>query len=530
LRVALAMAAMPPAWTNFGVGSWIERRARIAPDRVALVSEDRSFTYAELGRRVRRLANGLRRLGVGRGDRVAWLGPNHPAFLESLFASGLVGAALAPVNHWLPAEEIRAVVADIEPRVLVQHAATDAIPAPDSIRHQVSVGGSVEGALDFEVLLAESPDDPVEVSVGMDDVCLLPHTSGTTGPPKGVMLTHANLTWNVANFLTCADFRGGDVTVAIAPFFRVGGTGVNVLPVLFLGGTVVVPSDLSPDGILQVMARHRVTVGFGNPDLLDALCRSEAWPRVDLSSVRFVVTGGAPVPERLIRAWLDRGVLLLQGYGLSEAAPLALLLDPTSALAKMGSAGRPPLLVDVQIVGPDGTVVGSGETGELLVRGPNVMAGYWRRPEVTREVLSGDGWLRTGDAARRDEEGYVWIVDRVADRFLSQGQPVHPGDVERVLTSHPAVTDAGVVQILEKGGGEAVAAVVVPLAGSKVTEQEVMAFGRERLAAHQAPASVTFVDHLPRNSVGKLLRDQLRALASPQDPTRDNAPHSGHMT
>jgi fatty-acyl-CoA synthase len=513
------MAALPPAWANFGVGSWIERRARIAPDEVALVGDDRSFTYAELARRVRRLANGLQRLGVGRGDRVAWLGPNHPAFLEALFAAGLVGAALAPVNHRLAADGIRAVLADIDPRVLVQHADTDPTAVANSVRHRIAVASSIQGALDFEALVAESPDDPVQVAVGVEDVCLLPHTSGTTGPPKGIMLTHANLTWNVVNFLTCADFRSDDVTVAIAPFFRVGGTGVNVLPVLFMGGTVVVPSDLRPEGILQAMQRHRVTVGFGNPELLAALARSEAWPQVDLSSVRFVVTGGAPVPERLIRAWLDRGVILLQGYGLSEAAPLALLLDPTSALAKMGSAGRPPLLVDIQIVHPDGTVVGPAETGELLVRGPNVMAGYWRRPEATREVLSGDGWLRTGDAARSDEQGYVWIVDRMADCFLAAGRPVYPGDVERVLNGHPSVADAGVVQVLAEGGGEVVAALVVLSAGSQATEQELLAYARQHIAAHQAPTSVTFVDRLPRNTVGKLLRAQLRALLSAPDPT-----------
>jgi fatty-acyl-CoA synthase len=512
------MVGMPPAWANFGVGSWIERRARIAPDQLALVGEDHAFTYAALAGRVRRLANGLRRLGVGRGDRVAWLGPNHPAFLEALFASGLVGAALAPVNHRLAAEGIRAVLADIQPRVLLQHAATDPGPVEDPGGQRIAVGGSIAGALDFEALVAESPQDPVEMPVGMEDVCLLPHTSGTTGAPKGVMLTHANLTWNVINFLSCADFRGDDVTVAIAPFFRVGGTGVNVLPVLFLGGTVVVPSDLRPDGILRAMERHRVTVGFGNPDLLAALARSEAWPQVDLSSVRFIVTGGAPVPERLIRTYLDRGLLLLQGYGLSEAAPLALLLDPHSALTRMGSAGRPPLLVDIRIVDPDQSVVGPGETGELLVRGPNVMAGYWRRPEATREVLSADGWLRTGDAARRDQEGYVWIVDRVADRFLAAGRPVYPGDVERVLAGHPSVADAGVVQVLGEGGGEVVAAVVVLSARSQASEQEILAYGRRHLAAHQAPASVRFVDRLPRNSVGKLLRAELRALASPPDP------------
>jgi len=502
------MAGMPPVAANFGVGSWIERRARIAPHRVALVGDERSYTYAELARRVRCLANGLRGLGVGRGDRVAWLGPNHPAFLEALFASGLVGAMLAPVNHRLEAGGIRAVLDDIEPRVLIQHHTADPAAVAGPVRHRIAVAGPVEGASDLEALVAASPDDPVEVVVGMDDVCLLPHTSGTTGPPKGIMLTNANLTWNVVNFLTCADFRGDDVTVAIAPFFRVGGTGVNVLPVLFLGGQVVVPGDLSPAGILRVMERHRVTVGFGNPDLLDALARSERWPGADLSSVRFVVTGGAPVPERLIRAWLDRGVLLLQGYGLSEASPLALLLDPASATTKLGSAGRPPLLVDVRIMGTDQRPVGPGETGELAVRGPNVMAGYWRRPEATRKVLSSDGWLRTGDAARSDQEGYVWIVDRMADCFVSDGQQVYPGDVERVLSGHPSVADAGVVQVAAKGGGS-VAAFVVLSAGAQATEADILAYGRRHLAAHQAPASVTFLDRLPRNSVGKLLRARL---------------------
>ena len=508
------MAATPPVPTGPGVGSWIERRARIAPERVALVAGDRPVSYAELARRVRRLANGLRRLGVGHGDRVAWVGANHTSFLEALFATGLVGAALAPVNHRLAPGEIGAVLADTEPCVLIEHGPAPATPVPASVRHRVGVAWATGDGLDFEALVAGSPEDPVEVPVGMDDLCLLPHTSGTTGPAKGVMLTHANVTWNVVNFLTCADLRGDDVTVAIAPFFRVGGTGVNVLPVLFLGGTVVVPDDPTPDGILQAMERQRVTVGFGNPDLLDALARSGRWPRADLSSLRFAVTGGAPVPERLLRTWLDRGVTLLQGYGLSEAAPLVLLLDPASALSKVGAAGRPPLLVDIRIVHPDGTVAGPGETGELLVRGPNVMAGYWNRPQATREALSADGWLRTGDAARRDDDGDVWIVDRVADRLLVDGRPVYPGDVERVLSGHPSVADVGVVQVATGGARDTLAAVVVLAAGSTATGAELLAFGRRHLAADRAPASVTFVDRLPRNSVGKLLRARLRALVS----------------
>jgi len=512
------MPATPAAVANFGVGSWIERRARVSPGRLALVADGRSLTYADLAGRVRRLANGLLRLGVGRGDRVAWLGSNHPAFLESLFACGLVGAALAPVNHRLTAGEIRAVLDDTRPRVLIQHGVASPIPTPGAIRHRIAVAGSVDAALDFETLVAESSEHPVEVSVDMDDVCLLPHTSGTTGSPKAIMLTHANVTWNVVNLLTCADLHSDDVTVAITPFFRVGGTGVNVLPVLFMGGTVVVPDDTGPEAILQAMQRHRVTVGFGNPDLLDALARCAAWSRVDLSSVRFMLTGGAPVPERLIGEYLDRGVALLQGYGLSEAAPLALLLDPASALAKVGSAGRPPLLVDIRIVAPDETEVGVGETGELLVRGPNVMAGYWNQPEATRKVMTPTGWLRTGDAARSDEEGYVWIVDRIADRFFSDGRPVYPAEVERVLIGHPSIADAGAVQVLAEDGRHVVAALVVLVAGSKATEHELLAFAQEHLASHQAPASVTFVDQLPRSSVGKLVRARLRALATAELP------------
>ncbi|MGZ4147552.1 MAG: AMP-binding protein, partial [Actinomycetota bacterium] len=234
---------MPPDRTGFvGVGSWIERRARVAPADVAVIADERPITYAELAIRIRRLANGLRSLGVRRGDRVAWVGPNHPAFLETLFASGLLGAALAPVNHRLTPEEIRDVLGDIEPAALIVHAAATH-QVGDISYPRVVVGAARGSDVAFEELVDGSSDEPIAETIEPGDVALLPHTSGTTGRPKGVMLTHANVTWNVVNFLTVADFRADDVTIAIAPFFRVGGTGVNVLPTLFVGGTVVVPSD-----------------------------------------------------------------------------------------------------------------------------------------------------------------------------------------------------------------------------------------------------------------------------------------------
>ena len=411
---------------------------------------------------------------------------------------------------------IRRVLEDSAPRVVVMEDSAATPSLPPGVQALVAVGAGAEDVLDYEQLVAESPDEPIDEPIGLDDLCLLPYTSGTTGDPKGVMLTHGNLTWNVVNLLSIADFRSDDVTIAIAPFFRVGGTGVNVLPVLFKGGTVVVPGAFGADEVLRLMERHRVTIGFGNPDSLEALVRSPLWPTADLSKIRVILTGGAPVPERLVGTYVERGITLLQGYGLSEAAPLVLLLDEESALRKSGSAGKPPLFVDVRIVQSEGTTGGPGETGELLVRGPNVMAGYWNRPHATRRVIDQDGWLHTGDAARVDDDGYVSIVDRVEDAFVSSGTVVYPGDVQRVLVQHPAVADAGVVGV-SGPVGEVGLAFVVLATGWTVSEEELLAFCRQRLAPHQVPASVSFLQQLPRSSVGKLLRAELQRL-SPIEP------------
>ena len=493
---------------NAGLGSWIERRARTGGDRLALASGSVRHTYAELAERIRRLAHGLRVLGVGHGDRVGYLGANHPAFLEGLFAAGQLGAILAPINHRLDAAGVESICVDAAPRVVLADSALEGTRLPAVVRHVVTFGEPGDGGCELERLIAESTATPLDEAVGLDDVCMLPYTSGTTGPPKGIMLTHGNLSWNVFNMVSSGEIRGDDVTLAIAPFFRTGGTGVNVLPVLWMGGTVVVPRHMNSDEILRLVEAHRATIGFGNPDLLEQLTASARWESTDLSSLRIFFTGGAPVYERLLEAYAARGVTFLQGYGLSEAAPVVSLLDPESAAHKVGSAGRPPLHVEVRVVRPDGTTCTSDETGELLIRGPNVMAGYWNAPEATARVLSEDGWLRSGDAVRADAGGFLYVVGRIADAYTRDGEVIHPGRAEHVLLTHPRVAEACVV-----GNQEQATAFIVPTEGPPLTETVLLAFAREHLPAAAQPTDIRLVDALPRNPGGKIMRHLLPLTA-----------------
>jgi fatty-acyl-CoA synthase len=502
-----------------GIGSWIDRRAEIGPDTTAVIWGDRSYTYLEFAARIRRLSNALSDLGVGHGDRVAWLGPNHPAFLELLFATLRLGAILNPVNHRLDGDVISHILEDSAPKIAVLDSSIANMRLPLVVQQTIAVGNQGDEVGDggrspsLDQLIEDASEEAPVQAIDPDDVCMLPYTSGTTGMPKGVMLTHANVTWNVMNFMSSADFMSTDVTIAIAPFFRVGGTGVNVLPILFKGGTVVIPERGDPDEIVRLIETHRVSVGFGNPDLLDAISRSPLWETSDISSLRMFIAGGAPIPRRLIDTYFRRGVTFVQGYGLSEAAPLVLVLDEAHAFEKAGSAGKPPLFMDVRVVDRSGADVERGKTGELLVRGPNVMKGYWRSPEETERTLS-DGWLRTGDAARVDVDGFIWIVDRMKDAYLSNGELVYPGDVERVIADHPAVLEAGVVGA---PGGEAPSegrAFVVVGEGTTVTEDDLLRFYRDRSKDRDALSSVTLVDRLPRNAVGKLIRHDLLAQAA----------------
>ncbi|GDY31551.1 acyl-CoA synthetase [Gandjariella thermophila] len=492
---------------NEGIGSWPARRARKTPGRTAVMYGEDRHTYADLDLRVRRLAHALRGLGVRRGDRVAYLGANHPAFLETLFAAGTLGAVFVPLNIRLAGPELAHCLADSGAEVLV-HApdqAEAAAVSPGTMRHRIPLAGS--GG--YEELIAAAPAGPIDEPVGLDDPCMIMYTSGTTGRPKGAVLSHGNIIWNSINVLVDIDLAADEVTLVVAPLFHTAGLNMTCLPTLLKGGTVVLVPAFDPVRVLDLIERHRVTYMFGVPTMYDAMAACPRWAAADLSSLRQVNCGGSPVPPTTIRTYLDRGLAFSQGYGMTEASPGVLYLARENSATKAGTAGVPHFFTDVRVVDAAMRDVAPGEKGEVLVSGPNVMRGYWNRPDDTARALDG-GWFRSGDVATVDEDGFVSIVDRMKDMIISGGENVYPAEVEAVIHEHPDVAECAVIGVPDERWGEVGRAVVVAMPGTAPSEADILSFLAGRLARYKVPKSVVFATELPRNPSGKLLKKSLR--------------------
>jgi fatty-acyl-CoA synthase len=477
----------------------------MSPHRIALIHDGVPCTYAELSERVDRAARSLAAAGVRRGDRVAYLGPNHPAFLETLFGAGALGAAFVPLNTRLAAPELAYILADSTAAVLVW----DARAGATATALQSMVDGCRFLALDD--LAAGGDGEPVEdLPVDEHETCMILYTSGTTGRPKGVMLTHANIAWNSVNLLLDVDLAGDEVTLVSAPMFHVGALNQTVLPTFLKGGTSVLVPAFDPAATLDLIEKHRVTFLFGVPAMFQAISLVPRFESADLSSVRSMICGGAPVPEPMIATYQRRGLTFMQGYGMTESAPGALFLRADDSVRKIGSAGTPAFFTDVAVVRPDGSPVEPGEPGEVIIQGPNVMAGYWGRSAETAEVLDADGWLHTGDVAVLDEDGYAYIRDRIKDMIISGGENIYPAEVEDALYGHPAVAECAVIGVPDERWGEAGRAVVVLRPGMSAEPADLLAFLDGKIARYKIPKSVVFTDSLPRTASGKVVKRQLR--------------------
>ncbi|WP_181772495.1 o-succinylbenzoate--CoA ligase [Amycolatopsis pittospori] len=476
-----------------GIGGWPARRARISPGRTALLFEDEPTTYARLAQRVAKLASRLSAAGVRKGDRVAYLGPNHPAFVETLFATTSLGAIFVPLNFRLTAPEIEHILDDSGATVLIHAPRT--VPDRPAVR-TVTLD-------DYETWLAEPGETPADVTVAADDVALILYTSGTTGRPKGAALTHANLLWNTFNLLIGVDVGGDEVTLVTAPLFHIAALAQTLLPTLVKGGCALITPSWDVDGCFDLIERHRVTWMFGVTTMYATLAASPRWPSADLSSVRSVMCGGASVPEELVRTYQRRGLVFCQGYGMTETAPGVTFLEARESGGRAGSAGVPVFFADVRLEPPG--------TGEVQVKGSNVTPGYWRNPVATAAAFTEDGWFRTGDLATVDEDGHYRIVDRLKDMFISGGENVYPAEVENVLYEHPAVAEAAVIGVPDHKWGEVGRAFVV-LSGD-AGDDELRRFLLGRLAKYKVPVRFEFVERLPRTASGKVRKADLRTGA-----------------
>jgi fatty-acyl-CoA synthase len=500
------------------LGRWIRDRALVTGARVAIEHGDEATTYAELDARSERLADALLRLGLRRGDRVASLTANRPEHVELFFACAKAALVLAPMSWRLAPAELAYQLGHAEPAALLVEPQMDALA---DAALELTAARPRRLTLTRAGLDAVTESDgraPAHLPADDDDDLLVLYTSGTTGRPKAARVTHRNCFWTNLSLDRVAGLGEADVVLQVLPQFHVAGWNVQPLLAWWKGATVVLESRFDPARALELIERRRITTMMGVPATYLLMAAAPHFGDADLASLRQAIVGGAPMPEPLLRTWADRGVVMAQGYGLTEASPNVLCVPREDAMRRLGWAGKPYPHIEVALADPaSGAVVDGVATGELLVRGPGVFAGYWRDPEATRASMR-DGWLRTGDVAERDAEGFYRIRDRLKDMFISGGENVYPAEIETVLHEHPAVADAAVIGVPDDRWGEVGVAIVVLRPGATAGERDLLAHSRARLATFKVPRAVRFAQELPRSPSGKLLKRELRERYSAGRP------------
>ncbi|HEX4206379.1 MAG TPA: long-chain fatty acid--CoA ligase [Ktedonobacteraceae bacterium] len=498
------------------VGEWLARREQLTPNTIGLIDVEtqQRFTYRELNTRARALATILQEdYHVCYGDRVAVLALNAPEYLDALFACTLIGAILVPLNVRLTVRELATILTDCQPKLLL-HDTQHHQQASDA-SNMINPGptGSVQllpfSTFPGDVAQLARRAVPFQMTDG-EAIALILYTSGTTGAPKGAMLSQRMLTWNAINTQVSWGLRDNEVTPTFAPFFHAGGLNVLTTPLYHCGGTVVLLRSSTPAAVLHAIEQERCTIVFAVPTVFQMLMEHPDFARRDLSSLRFCVTGGSSCPLPIIQKYAARDLVFRQGYGLTEVGVNCFSLAPEDALRKAGSVGKPVFHSRARIANEQGQELPVGTVGELLLAGPHVCSGYWKRPEATAEARFGD-WWRTGDLARCDDEGYYAIVGRKKDMLISGGENVYPAEIENVLATHPAIAEVAVIAQPDPKWGEAGLAVVVLRNPHSLTPEEVTAFCADKLARYKIPRSVVFAQTpLPRNAMGKVLKAELR--------------------
>ena len=495
----------PDPGPNANVGSWLALHAKERPGHTALVVErtGERISYAELESRVQRTAQALAELGLAPGDRIALALPSEPLYLEVYFAAALLGAIAIPLNTRLTAAELGFQLEDSEPKIAVR-AADSALPAR---------GGTL--ALTPDELRARRPSQaaPRAAAPGGESPQVLMYTSGTTGQPKGAVLPHRKTYWNTRNAEIYFELDASSVVVCPIPLFHSFGLKILSVPALYCGATVVLVDRFDPIGLQECVATHRASL-LGAVPVMYARMLEAGLLAEKLASLRFAFSAGAAIAPELIERYFDAGVCLKQGYGQTETSILC-CLDAADARRKAGSVGRPVSFGEVRVADEAGRPVSAGANGEVQVRGPIVMLGYWRRPEETAASRTPDGWHRTGDLGVVDAEGFVTLVGRSKELYISGGENVYPAEVERVLGQHGNVSEVAVVGVPDERWGESGCAYVVP-AREPIDSAELLAWASQRLARYKLPRDVVFVKELPRTASGKVQKHVLLQTHPPR--------------
>ena len=483
----------------------IARRAALTPGKVALenVATGRTQTYKELDARAGQVAALLAARGIGEGDRVAALSRNRIEFFELLFGCAKLGAILVPLNWRMPPAELAGSVGDAEPALLFHGAAEAAATAKLGVP-------TIDFDGDYEALLATAPTCSLRDRWPAGAIWYLLYTSGTTGRPKGVIYTYRMALANHINIGGAIGLTGADTTASFLPIFHTAGINLHALPTLIAGGRVIVMDGFDADALVTLLEARRLDTVFAVPTVYQSLLDHPRFALAPLGAVRHWGCGGAPLPDALALRYRELGVRVCNGMGMTETGPTAFLVDAADAWDRLGSVGKPQLLCSARIVGPDGREAADGEVGDLHFAGPGVTPGYWRNDEATRAAFADDGWLISGDLARRDADGFFWIAGRRKEMFISGGENVYPAEVENVLAAHPAVVDAAVLAEADPKWGEVGRAFVqLAPASGRPDDAELAAFCRARLAAYKVPRRFHFVAEFPRTSAGKIQKHLL---------------------
>ncbi len=506
------------------IGDWMERGERYFPESLAVVDvakgESGRFSYREMNRRANRLAGFLRdEAFMTRGDRVGILAMNGVEFLDAFFACAKLGAVLVPFNWRSHPREIGELVEQTGPKVMIfgddfRAGLTEiaSLPACASVSTWLHLDGEgIRGSRPYGATIASREASPIKNdAVEAEDIVCLLFTGGTTGLPKGAKISYRMIAWNTLNTVI-HELSRGDVTLTHTPMFHTGALFVYTLPLLTLGGTVVIMRKWTADDMLSLIEREKATVLFCVPTQYQMMMQSPRFDAANLKSLRFLTSGGAPLPLPIIRTYREKhGVVFKQGFGMTEFGPGIFSMDPEYAETKAGSIGKPNYFIDVRIVDDDNHALPAGEVGELVLKGPSASSGYFNNPEASKAAVDAEGWFHTGDMARVDEDGFYYIADRKKDMFISGGENVYPAEIEKVLYEHPAVAQAAVIGVADEKWGEVGRAVVVTKPGKSATEEEILAHCRDHLAKYKVPKSVVFVEAMPISAAGKILKRELK--------------------